>query len=147
MNKLDMRDYLWHAYSIRSLSITTRVLSTPVQMGRPDAARPSRTLFRPAPTKKMTVLMDKPFVWPEPPSDEVLGSAFNREQYRAARKSEDQGAKRLQEVDTFVDRPDREALREQARRLLAGKDKWRPPTRKDGNWAVRKGEEGVEATK
>ncbi|KAF2152318.1 hypothetical protein K461DRAFT_293992 [Myriangium duriaei CBS 260.36] len=139
MNKLDLRDYLWHAYSIRTLGITSRILPNAVQESRPGVERPVKTLFRPAPTKKMTVLMERPFVWPAPPSKEVMQEAFNTEQFRAAGKEQEKASERMRMRDAFVDREERGRMREQARRLVEGKEGWRPPGRRDGSWAVRKG--------
>lgn len=145
MNKLDMRDYLWHAYGVRALSLTSRVLPEAVREYRPGAERPVKTLFRPAAKKKMTVRMDRPFVWPPAPDKQVLASDFNREQFRAAGKEQEKAQERMRARDTFVDMEEREAMREQARRLLKGKEKWRPPGRREGSWAVRK-EVDIEGT-
>lgn len=138
MNKLDLRDYLWHAYGVRSLGITTRILPNAVQESNPNVERPVRSLFRPAPTKKMTVLMDKPFVWPSPPEKNVREEQFNTTQFRAASLEQEKQADKMRKRDTYVDVEDRKAMREQAERLLKGREKWRPPGAKDGSWAVRK---------
>lgn len=58
-NRLDLRDYLWHVYGLRALSITTQLLpGTFVRYG------PSPR-FRKGQIKKMTIEMEQPFVWPD----------------------------------------------------------------------------------
>ena len=62
-NKYDLRDYLFHAYGVRALKIRSYVDQQPVT--RNNAGR----IIRPQSLKRMTVDMDKPFVWPSPPED------------------------------------------------------------------------------
>lgn len=63
-NKLDLRDYLWHVYGLRTLKITTQLLHSKFVRGSFDRAR-----YRPGQRKKMTIEMEEPFVWPEPPKN------------------------------------------------------------------------------
>lgn len=68
-NKLDMRDYMWHVYGVRALTVRSFVEQQRVRAIDPDADIPRRKWHRPPAIKKMTIEMDKPFVWPEEPSD------------------------------------------------------------------------------
>jgi len=61
-NKLDIRDYLFHAYGVRVLRVRSYVEQQKVIMK-------GRRWRRPQAKKFMTVEMDRPFVWPEPPTD------------------------------------------------------------------------------
>ncbi len=70
MNKLDIRDYLYHAYGVTVLSVRSFVQQQKVRHDKPDAERPRpRRWFRPRAIKRMTVEMERPFVWPEEPED------------------------------------------------------------------------------
>ncbi|KAF2227164.1 hypothetical protein BDZ85DRAFT_212611 [Elsinoe ampelina] len=140
LNKLDLRDYLFHAYNLPVISITSRVLASAVEPdGNPNIERPLRgQLFRPKPTKKMTVRMEKPFVWPPGPAQEELKEAWGQNTMEGARDAQKEFTRRMREKDTWVDVKDRESLRVQAKRMREGKEGWRPPRGKgDGSWAVR----------
>lgn len=70
LNKLDLKDYLYHAYDVRVLSVRSYVQQQPVRQDRPGAIDPKpRRWFRPRAIKKMTVHLEKGFVWPEEPKD------------------------------------------------------------------------------
>jgi len=64
-NKLDLRDYLFHAYGVTVLRVRSYVEQQKVQ----SKGKAARRWYRPRAVKKMTVEMDKPFVWPEEPTD------------------------------------------------------------------------------
>lgn len=69
-NKLDLRDYLYHVYGLRALSVTTQLLH-----GKMMHQMTGR--FRGPQIKKMTIEMEQPFIWPEEPepSDNMLWNA------------------------------------------------------------------------
>ena len=70
LNKLDIKDYLYHAYDVRVISVRSYVQQQRVQQDKERAYDPKRNRwFRPRSIKKMTVQMDKGFVWPEEPTD------------------------------------------------------------------------------
>ena len=69
MNKLDLRDYMWHVYGVRALTVRSYVEQQPVRLVNPNAEVPVRKWHRPQAIKKMTIEMDKPFVWPKEPED------------------------------------------------------------------------------
>ena len=70
LNKLDIRDYLFHVYGVTCLKVRSYVQQQRVRQGKPGELRPApRRWYRPRAVKRMTVEMDKPFVWPEAPKD------------------------------------------------------------------------------
>ncbi|KAF2019001.1 hypothetical protein BU24DRAFT_458720 [Aaosphaeria arxii CBS 175.79] len=75
-SKLDLRDYLFHAYNVRALSIRSFVKQEPVR----DHESAPRQFFRPEAKKYMTIEMDKPFVWPATPES---WEPWGRKQKRA----------------------------------------------------------------
>jgi large subunit ribosomal protein L23 len=64
-SKYDLRDYLYHAYSVKCFNIRSVVK----QMYVRDTREQMRHWFRPDSEKYMTVEMEQPFVWPETPRD------------------------------------------------------------------------------
>lgn len=66
--KLDMKDYLYKAYDIRTRSVRSYVVQQKVRrIKNLDEMR--REPYRPRAIKKMTVEMNTPFVYPDPPED------------------------------------------------------------------------------
>ncbi|EMG46608.1 MRP20 54S ribosomal protein L41 [Candida maltosa Xu316] len=66
MNKMDLRDYLWHIYGLRALNITVQLQPGTWKRGPNDLGR-----YRAPQLKKMTVDMAEPFIWPEVPQATV----------------------------------------------------------------------------
>lgn len=64
-NKLDLRDYLFHVYGVNVLRVRSYVEQQKVQ----SKGKVARRWYRPRAIKKMTVEMDKPFIWPKEPDD------------------------------------------------------------------------------
>lgn len=124
MNKLDMRDYLYHAYDVKCLNVRSFIKQARVQQGKPDAVKPQISRwFRPKASKKMTVEMDKPFVWPAEPED---FSPWSRQTFWDAKEENRQYQESAGSMaDTMFDKDDRKLLREQARALLDGKEQWK----------------------
>ncbi|KAG5949791.1 hypothetical protein E4U53_005759 [Claviceps sorghi] len=63
--KFDLRDYLWHLYSVE----VTKVRSFVKQQPLTQRDSHSRSWYRPQPLKIMTVELAKPFQWPDRPTD------------------------------------------------------------------------------
>lgn len=131
MNKLDMRDYLYHAYNVKSISVRSFIKQERVEQGgKRSAVRPvQKRWYRPRATKKMTVEMDKPFVFPKEPEDY---EAFDQKRYEAAGEAN----KKYEEMrgrlsDAKFDKDDMERMREQAKALLEGKARWKGKGRQD----------------
>jgi len=66
LGKLDLRDYLFHAYNIQATNIRSYVEQQKVRVQYQTGGRRWR---RPRAKKYMTVEMDKPFVWPAEPEN------------------------------------------------------------------------------
>ena len=70
-NKLDLKDYLWHAYGVPVLRVRSRLCYEPPTYGRPEQKAPQMKRWRRRqPSKRMTVeIAPGPqggdFVWPE----------------------------------------------------------------------------------
>jgi large subunit ribosomal protein L23 len=148
-SKLDLRDYLWHAYNVRTVKIRSYVQQQRVTHDRPDATAPMQNKwFRPKAIKHMTVEMDKPFVWPEDPENwdayvalglilliwVVLGMGALANLWVFSRWSKDIFRELQDEADNR-DKPETRTkdiqaemgtLAQQARELLNGKKKWKP---------------------
>ena len=130
-SKLDLRDYLFHAYNVRIHGVRSYVKLQRITHGKPftidgdSYPRPqNRRWHRPPSIKRMTVELERPFVWPEPLED---FSAFNQDQVTAYNEE----TKKMQEKqaptgDTIVNEERRISMREQAKALLEGKAKWKP---------------------
>ncbi|KAI9679411.1 MAG: hypothetical protein M1817_005433 [Caeruleum heppii] len=128
LNKLDLRDYLHHAYGLRTRSIRSYVQQQRVQQDKTGARRPSpRRWFRPRSIKRMTVEMDRPFVWPEAPDD---FSAWDKSTFDAIQDAQETERNSYKPDANQKPAADRDSIAEQARRLLRGEEKWRD--RKDG---------------
>ncbi|OJD37696.1 mitochondrial 54s ribosomal protein 41 [Diplodia corticola] len=124
LNKLDMRDYLWHAYGVKVTNVRSFVQQAKIRQDDPARKRAMpRRWYRGPSIKKMTVEMDKPFVWPDEPED---WAPYGRDLYRAAEEfSEKEQAKMMPEA--AYDGPrDAPTLREQAERLRSGAEEWVP---------------------
>jgi large subunit ribosomal protein L23 len=69
-NKLDLKDYLYHAYGVEALHVTSSVKLSPILENKPsDTMKRGRKWYRPISKKFMTIRMDKAFVWPDEPED------------------------------------------------------------------------------
>ncbi|KAF2143041.1 uncharacterized protein K452DRAFT_248778 [Aplosporella prunicola CBS 121167] len=124
LNKLDLRDYLWHAYGVNATRIRSFVQQQKLRQDDPSRLRPMpRRWFRAKAIKKMTVEMDKPFVWPEQPED---FTPWDKDLYSAAQKHNDQHQESMRPENLYKGPADKKTLAEQARKLLKGEDKWRP---------------------
>ena len=68
-NKLDMKSFLREAYNVETIHIRSTVIQGKVkrqQTGNPKSQGP---LYREPSTKKMTVELVEPFIWPEEVTD------------------------------------------------------------------------------
>lgn len=72
-NKMDLRDYLWHMYGLRALSVTVALSPATYNRNGDDYAR-----FRTSQVKYMTIEMEEPFIWPDIPKELVDKSIQER---------------------------------------------------------------------
>ncbi|WPH04612.1 Hypothetical protein R9X50_00750400 [Acrodontium crateriforme] len=122
-SKLDLRDYLYHAYNVETTGIRSYVRQSRVQQGRPGGRFIQNRWHRPRATKHMTVDLVEPFVWPEGPESYA---DWNKEQIELAvpdnkKMMETMGSQK----DTYINKDRRVAMREQAKALLEGREKWK----------------------
>ncbi|KAG0634256.1 ribosomal protein L25/L23 [Tuber brumale] len=70
INKLDLKDYLLHAYNVEVLSVRSFIQHQNVRRAKDkDLYRPKIEWYRPRAIKKMTVELKEPFVYPPEPED------------------------------------------------------------------------------
>ncbi|KAF2661355.1 hypothetical protein K491DRAFT_774036 [Lophiostoma macrostomum CBS 122681] len=112
-SKFDLRDYLYHAYNVRALSIRSYIEQQPV---RAHVSAP-RQLFRPEAKKFMTIEMSAPFVWPAEPESWEKWMDEGAEGKKTGRARAEQ---KLQIEEIEARREEYEVLREQARSVLEG---------------------------
>jgi large subunit ribosomal protein L23 len=122
LNKLDLRDYLWNCYGIPVTSVRSYIQIQKLRQDKPGARRPSpRKWFRPRSIKKMTVEMERPFVWPEVPDLEK----WDKKTFDAAQKEREENEKQFRPDGRQIPTKERASIAEQARLLLQGKEKWK----------------------
>jgi large subunit ribosomal protein L23 len=125
-NKLDMRDYLYHAYNVRVRNIRSAVYQFPIQLYKQKTINGREIpwqvygsgAYRPPSIKKMFVELEKPFVWPQDPVDL---SPWEKEVYDMANDERDMEERQLDD-----EAEERKAYREQAKQYLSGEKKWKP---------------------
>jgi len=125
-SKLDLRDYLYHAYAIRTHSIISYVKQQRAKLGRinPQKSHMMRRWHRPRAKKYMTVQMEEPFVWPEEPED--LGAWGKDDMKQEEEYTRVKQKMRAPDGDTVINEERREKMKEQAKALLEGRERWKP---------------------
>ncbi|CAJ2513601.1 Uu.00g017200.m01.CDS01 [Anthostomella pinea] len=118
-NKLDIRDYLLHAYDVSVKGVRSQL-----RQQKPRRSAIHHRVSRPAPIKTMTVELASPFVWPARPadteawdSDAVVKRAEGLKRQRAWSVQIQKTGKMPLREQTGPDAA-RLALRDEARRLL-----------------------------
>ena len=87
-------------------------------------------LSRESPRKKMTVEMERAFVWPEVPGDLA---PWRKEEGERGEEAREMQRRRLRPDERHRLEPeDAQGVRERARKLLGGKVRWRPSWEQDG---------------
>ncbi|KAL7275731.1 mitochondrial 54S ribosomal protein YmL41 [Rhizina undulata] len=117
INKLDLRDYLLHAYGVEVLSVRSYIQQQKILKARPsERALIGANYYRPRAIKKMTVELAMPFVYPEEPTDL---SPWDNEFYNALQK-EQAAEQKYQGLPGEREMPrDRPKVRKMAEELLA----------------------------
>ncbi|KAB8342932.1 hypothetical protein FH972_022529 [Carpinus fangiana] len=118
-NKLDIRDYLWHLYGVRILSVRSYVVPSAIT-SKPSPLPGKRRTYRPLNKKRMTVELARPFVWPDVPNKKELDEHFDKQRYDTMMRTR---MKEAMEEDVGS-RKAREELRLKAERLVQGKESW-----------------------
>ncbi|KAI0150394.1 ribosomal protein L23-domain-containing protein [Xylariaceae sp. FL1272] len=68
-NKLDMRDYLLHAYNVPVTAVRSQVKAQAIRHSNITGRKGRKPSI-----KTMTVELKEPFVWPEPPTQEEMSA-------------------------------------------------------------------------
>ncbi|KAJ5697674.1 54S ribosomal protein [Penicillium malachiteum] len=124
-NKLDMRDYLKNLYNVNVIKIRSYVEQQPITR----ITRDGRSLGkwrRPKSTKRMTVELREPFVWPEAPASL---DQWEHEAWKTTNKAQQEAQKEGAQKGDASEKPDkklREAFKEQAEELKKDKESWQP---------------------
>ncbi|KAH6659472.1 hypothetical protein BKA67DRAFT_544523 [Truncatella angustata] len=142
-NKLDIRDYLLHAYKVNTLTVRSHLAQRP-----PRLSAFSGRIGRPPPIKYMTVELEKPFVFPKEPTTEEQKKWHSEEMQKRIEmeKIYAQRAKSYREKGTLITPAmrrkddDRRMLAAQARDLLEGKVKWGNQRELDPRWETSPGQ-------
>ncbi|KAH0612705.1 uncharacterized protein H6S33_009085 [Morchella sextelata] len=69
LNKLDLKDYLYHAYGVECLSVRSYIEQQKIQYAKPHLMNKRLEWYRPRAIKKMTVELKEPFIYPEAPEN------------------------------------------------------------------------------
>lgn len=162
-NKLDLRDYLYHAYGVEVRSV--RSWLTPqiprrryAEIEDDDKTRDIVAFgkgqwYRPQPIKRMMVELVKPFAFPEPPAvptDEQLGTEEDprkdwdydmHKRLMAQQKVQEEDQQLMAHARKFRLREEadhvpafRVGLARQARELVSGEREWRNDAELDERW-------------
>ncbi|KAI1097761.1 hypothetical protein F4804DRAFT_351184 [Jackrogersella minutella] len=118
-NKLDLRDYLLHAYNVPVLGVRSQL-----SQRLPRRSKMHGRIYRPPPVKTMTAQLRQPFVFPKEPEDKA---PWNPPQMAARMKlheTREKMQKKAQKAGTFPMRdelppePERKQLRKEAQKFL-----------------------------
>ncbi|KAI1822793.1 hypothetical protein F4861DRAFT_540613 [Xylaria intraflava] len=118
-NKLDMRDYLLHAYKVPVIAVRSLIQQRPIK-----TAKVGGRIYRPPPIKNMIVELTKPFVWPQRPKDVKPWRSAASKKATDAREEQDKARELLDKTgvmrlrDETNESLDRTRLRREATRLL-----------------------------
>lgn len=145
-NKLDIRDYLWHAYGVAVVSVGSMVMGQGLEK-KGSILMSARRTFRPAAKKMMICKLEEPFVWPARQVGDELPEPFEWFRYKHNVKVEEQqeqvqGMLKAGEIELFTQKEEvrgRDALRQEAQALLDGKKEWKNEVTLDPRW------EGIDA--
>lgn len=136
-NKLDLRDYLYHAYNVGVRSVRSFVIQKrPERRGRDGV---SGQWYRPRAEKMMTAELEQPFVWPAEPKDKKDKAPWDKEMHDRTERERERQMK-FQEKHGRLPIPDAgkdkrlKAMADQAQALLQGRTRWSNHVRLDDRW-------------
>ncbi|KAL9625199.1 MAG: hypothetical protein Q9160_000601 [Pyrenula sp. 1 TL-2023] len=125
-NKFDMKDFLSRVYNVSVLHVRSYVEQQPVTRDRNLGAGPQvgrGRLRRPTSKKKMTVELEKPFVWPQEITD---FEQWEKKHHDLATKEGNDDLRIDNSRGNLPLKRERRIIAEQAKALLNGEAKWRP---------------------
>ncbi|VBB83910.1 Putative mitochondrial LSU ribosomal protein L23 precursor [Podospora comata] len=118
-NKLDLRDYLHHAYGVETTAIRSFI-----NQPKPERKNKTGPWYRPRAQKMMIAELVKPFVWPEPVKDEEALKPWDHAMYqklqkdRRAQEKKQKDPKKVPLRNKFAVPDDVKSVSQQARELL-----------------------------
>ncbi|KAK4227836.1 hypothetical protein QBC38DRAFT_443318 [Podospora fimiseda] len=124
-NKLDLRDYLFHAYNVEVLSVRSFINQSPPQQKYGTHGK----WYRPQSKKMMIAELVKPFVWPEV-LPESQREGYDYETFKSIQDQRDKHIKRQMDPSDIPLRTmtaqskDRKDLRQQAQDFLKRGVEW-----------------------
>ncbi|KAI8629532.1 hypothetical protein F5Y19DRAFT_475518 [Xylariaceae sp. FL1651] len=124
-NKLDLRDYLLHAYRTPVVAVRSQLRQQRIKRSKIHGR-----IYRPPPIKTMTVQLAQPFVWPRAPADlkpwrsPVVVRAKAQEKKQHAYQAIAQKTGYMPLRDETAQEESRKNLKKEAKRLL-----------KEGGWS------------
>ena len=130
MNKLDLKDYLYNLYSVRTISIRSYIIHGKMRRD-PRTNQKSRI----AQKKKMTIEMAQgdSFVWPEEPKDMEPWDKTMQDRIAEVRKERMKGIDKSGRDLKQKGEDEKSRLRERAKALLSGKVRWKPGWEEGGS--------------
>ncbi|RDA95070.1 hypothetical protein CP533_2113 [Ophiocordyceps camponoti-saundersi (nom. inval.)] len=134
--KFDLRDYLWNLYGVEAKTVRSHVAQQPLER----RSRTSPSVYRPMSIKYMTVVLVKPFQWPDPPSDlepwhNEMWQKREEAQKKMRREAEEaRGWKKWSLISKQPWSESRKELASLAKRMLAGKEEWKNGVDLDPRW-------------
>ncbi|KAI1485772.1 hypothetical protein F5X96DRAFT_674312 [Biscogniauxia mediterranea] len=118
-NKLDLRDYLFHAYNVSVLGVRSHL-----KQQRVRRSKFHHRIYRPPPIKTMTVELTSPFVWPKQPADKSPWNSAHAERSDKLDKKSRALARKMERLGRrplYAELPPEKGtirLRQEAKRLL-----------------------------
>ncbi|KAL0633310.1 mitochondrial 54S ribosomal protein YmL41 [Maublancomyces gigas] len=115
INKLDLKDYLHHAYGVECLSVRSYIEQQKIMQTKRHLGERHVEWYRPRAIKKMTVELAEPFIYPEEPTDLTpWGKAI----HTAREKEDDERRLTMGPEATLRPSPIRAKLKQHAEELL-----------------------------
>lgn len=133
-NKLDLRDYLYHAYNVEVTAVRSFINQPAPRKKYGHFGK----WYRPRAQKMMIAELVKPFVWPDPPAKDQR-EAFDYAMYERMEKERKAHMKRQENPANIPLRPevkqplDRKMLKEQAEEFLKSGE-WTNGRTGDDTW-------------
>ncbi|KAK4126154.1 hypothetical protein N657DRAFT_568870 [Parathielavia appendiculata] len=133
-NKLDLRDYLFHAYNVEVTSVRSFINQPTPRRKYGNTGK----WFRPRSQKMMIAELVKPFVWPEPPAEKDREPFDHATFTKMEKMREDQIKKETDPANIPLRTqikipPSRRTLKEQAEEFMESGE-WSNGKIGDGKW-------------
>jgi large subunit ribosomal protein L23 len=133
-NKLDLRDYLFHAYNVEVTSVRSFINQPTPRQKYGHFGK----WYRPRSQKMMIAELVKPFVWPDPPAEEDRDQ-FDYNTFKKMEKMREEQVKKQMDPATIPLRTnspipkDRQVLKKQAAEFMKSGE-WSNGQVGEGKW-------------